>query len=520
MSSPACFLTLPPEIQLKIFTFADLVQEWPINLNKGWSKTRGGICQRNLSTRPPACTKHREVCSLINPAIRPVPTQLFRVCRAMRDTAMEVLYNQNKFTIFLDVEFALSPQAVGKMTSICVRLSGTCSCDCYVTPSHRKSCEACRSQFEAVDGSQLSAEMMETKVVERWYGLCKVLERNARPGLWLALIFDCEENLEVAQKILRPMQKLPKLANCSIRLGPIPDSALRQLAKDTVIKLTGRKSASPRNSFSFASLPIEIQRQILSYTDLVAPATFVWSPMARPEWTYKTYWQKRILFKKDEWHCQQCTDHGEACCCDVNHAAFSSSHCLCWHFPAALFLVNKVIKHLSTEIFLSRNQFLIFELTLWPRRSGGYPEELMLKMVPAYGFKYLRLLSVQLDCFHNTHLSYEPNYFYEIWQKWADFVSQNLDTSKLTLELKFLNLSRSVSLMEQDERSPLMNKAKVFKFPIPLKDFFVRIHSRWPPAIDPVRLRWEQDLERLVMGPSYDAESRGKCFDRGFYLGK
>lgn len=157
--------------------------------------------------------------------------------------------------------------------------------------------------------------------IRRWQDFCRVLETNLRPPVGLAVIADCA-NMAMAREVVQPMEHFPMLADCAIRLRQSRSLALQRLAEITVLKLTGRASANPHVPFRFMELPRELRRQILWHTDLVAVCILEWNGKGHG---YNHTRQLRPLEEYNNRCCMRCNDAGEACCCIVNHASFSSA---------------------------------------------------------------------------------------------------------------------------------------------------------------------------------------------------
>ncbi|MCJ1251703.1 hypothetical protein MMC30_008938 [Trapelia coarctata] len=322
----------------------------------------------------------------------------------------------------------------------------------------------------------------------------------------------------MAKQVVQPMEHFPMLAGCAIRLGQSRSPSLEQLAETTVLKLTGRTSANPLHPFRFMELPRELRRQILWHTDLVAPSVLEWDSNG------DYYDPTRRLRPLGEWEsmcCMRCTESGEACCCIVNHASFSSRQCICWRFPAALFHVNKEFKHHATKLFFSANQFLIWEdISLEHNHLQILATLLLLRRLPASALKYLRWLrfsfrKVLPDITLNTSSIPDP------WQQAADMIHRHLVTSKLTIELdckyQFRYKYGEARPEEEDRWNLYQTLASVFQSKGPFKDFFVHLGPfvDLPREEDSLRLDRERVLEKRIMGAGFNAVARDKYKNRG-----
>ena len=92
--------------------------------------------------------------------------------------------------------------------------------------------------------------------------------------LRLSIVCDTLDR-SIAKSIISLLVHMPTLAECAVRLGQALNCEIRQVAESAVLRVTARQ---PRNTpFRFPDLPEELQMQILSHTDLVAPDPIRWS---------------------------------------------------------------------------------------------------------------------------------------------------------------------------------------------------------------------------------------------------
>jgi len=541
------FLILPSQIRLKIYIFADLIRLCPISLNNEGS--RKAHRQKSLESYDRNSVGHERTdmnrarniyCdyrakkfllgfhdgnTAENECIcPPLPIQLLRVCRTIHDEVLEILYSQNKFKLLLERNHPLAPKAVARMTSLCIRLN-MCSC----TPHHfcqhplengiRHRCDICHALCKRGKDPPLSITPTQGMgVFSQWLEVCKILQTGLGPEMRLSVICDCAD-METAQEIVKPMGGLPTMSECSIRLGQSPFMQWRQIAESTVLLLTDRPLTRP---FRFLDLPRELQRDILCCTDLISPYVLEWN-------SYNHACDRQRGFRPFEQHdlicCMQCTDAAEACCCAVNHAAFSSIHCTCWSYPAAIFCVSRDMNREATVIFFSGNRFLVREEP-WPfdQQPGMRQALAMFHRLPLLALRNLRWIRFNLG--FDTRLDvHEGSTPLEGWKETAEFMARNLLTSKLTIELDLRHdheypdpyCSKNAMEVENDWKS-YQNMAGVFIFEDGPKDYFVHIGSPNDcpsPADYQLRLEQERTLEKRIMGPEYDSEARGKYTNRG-----
>jgi len=184
-----------------------------------------------------------------------LPLQLLTVCRFIHDEVFDILYSQNKFRILLDDQVKLSPEAVGKMTSLHVRLN-TCSCVTnHICEDPLGRCADCHQKCKRGPDPPLSDKSdLDAAVLQRWSNFCKARGGTLKPEMRFTVICDGVD-VAAAKQVVQPMQSFPKLTECAIRLGQSPEMDLRQLAEDTVLKLTRDTPAARSKPFRFLDLP-------------------------------------------------------------------------------------------------------------------------------------------------------------------------------------------------------------------------------------------------------------------------
>ncbi|PPR00207.1 hypothetical protein CVT26_009074 [Gymnopilus dilepis] len=549
MSNTPAFLVLPPSIRVQIYVLAGLVRSCPVNINK--ESSRKAFREERMESyrqdyageyehldmefaRQINCDyeKKKYLVDTLHGGLTdgecicpPFPMQLLAVCRATYEEASDVLYSQNKFKVLLGKTVKLDPKAIAKMTSLSIRLN-MCSCllGHLCNEPMNDHCHNCHAMCRRGRDMPLSrnSDMFED-VIGEWTQACKILQSAVRPDMRLNIICDCAD-VETAQMIAEPLRSLPKVTECSIRLGQSPAMEWRQLAEETALLLTGRPLVSP---FRFSDLPKELQKEILSHTELVSPYILQGSSdLYTEDCAQATF----IPFEKGDVDCcLQCTDAAEACCCSVNHAAFSTTQCKCWSFPAALFNVSREMKREATAIFFSRNRFVIYQdplsLSPWPGRNALS----LLRNLPPGSLKYMRWIR-----FHTTDIDLhvqEERTVLDLWKTMAQFVEQHCEPSMLTIELDFLydnelpNVYDLEGMVKRETTWRLyQNMVGAFQFHSGLRDFFVHLASPYDLSEDGqadlslVRRSRATMLEKRIMGEDYDSQVRGKYTNRGLSL--
>ncbi len=302
----------------------------------------------------------------------------------------------------------------------------------------------------------------------------------------LTLSFVCdidphhEQTLEIAQLATAPLQLLPPLKDCHIRLCKVPNPQLQQLSHDAVMaarRLTMPYSTPPSGPL-LMRLPRELRLLILEHTDLVTP------------------WKEVSWGRRDGGYTVQhmgCTDkdgegftawpvihHGcqfgdcwlndnnlpsVGCFCRRRHTAFSS-RCNCWIPPGASpFLVCRALCADARLVFFSRNRFIIHDDSArapvdTPSSSNGpYPHarlaaSLFLRgTVPASCLGHLRFLELVF-----------PPYRWRSWPQQDDpAVRDWAETAAWLLRGRRLNLpALTVRLVTaEDDNDPGLHRLRM-----------------------------------------------------------
>lgn len=183
------------------------------------------------------------------------------------------------------------------------------------------------------------------------------------------------------------------------------------------------------------------------------------------------------------------------------------------------------MKYQAMVIFFSGNRFLIRE-EAWPfdQQPGMRQAFTLLQHLPSLALENLRWIRFNLgpDARLDVHEGSTP---LAGLKETAQFMAQNLETSKLTIELdlrhghEYLDVYSEETAMDiENAWKSYRNMAEVFIFKDGLKDFFVHLASPydWPAMTDHrPRMERERILEKRVIGPEYDGETRGKYTNRG-----
>ena len=458
---------------------------------------------------------------------------LLLTCRTLYKEVIHTIYSRNHFVISHNSPLGLTPLlklhplAISSLTSLTILLHDTCNA-CKTDGRYRQfdhdgaSCRVlglCEPSL-SFDKTRLSSAS-EIELLPTWRRLCQRLSDHVQASrLRLCLICDTSD-VSNAKSIVYPLNHMPKLTACSIRLSKFEDPDIRRLATETALSLVDGPSVEKPPPF----LPLEIQTKILEYSDLVAPKKLTWMSFAG----WAQYLCQEDGFKADyDWNVMDNQNPCELCLRIHEHWDYleqdrcgSFSQCRCWRFPKSLFLLSTYLNREATRIFYSSNHFIIngpqstdvdhlrkdCPLFLDPLRSNALPLVKSLQI----GVPFIYTTPLDFGC-ENTLL----------WTNILETVQQYANLSKLTLTL---DMSRACSRKERfqtatyrstfqnNEAASLMEQQMVSTMTGlgGLKDFFVYGTLPWEFDLDlEKRGRRERKLERLVMGKSYDSVSRGK----------
>ncbi|OTB13415.1 hypothetical protein K445DRAFT_319963 [Daldinia sp. EC12] len=382
------------------------------------------------SSRSPYSGTHQELDAVLN---------LLLVCRAIHVEVSSHLYSANTIvTHSLDPLTRLNPSSLSYLTSLKIHLN-------VAGTTH------CGQRYWGYDSEGLRES---DPLISQWKAAIGHIAPHIKPRrLELALICDCEPGrVNAASLILAPLQQLPVLRRCHIRLGCKPNRQFRQLAWSAAERAVG---LVPPSSFHFLRLPPEIRIKILEYTDLVTPFNKVrWNPGAGyytfrecdsrkygPPYCHPNDHRACVLSKDagkscltcphgdsrvrygPESHCWRCFHYAcqfydcerrstagdqtyTGCFCSRRHAAYSPL-CQCWAPPTAFFLVSRAFREDAEAVFFAHNHFvvrtfcyyirpssLVGNTTLPPKR---YPGCEFLSTIPAGAIRHLRSLEIIFD---------------------------------------------------------------------------------------------------------------------------
>ena len=428
MAKSMSFLDLPPNVRARVFHFANLTREWPIDLSfEGltWNARQrsSGYTQdchfharkiRGISTN---INNDAAVCSCPK-----LPVSLLRVSRQIHAEVIPILYGQNVFKAshYPCLGYApliyLGSYAWKSMTSLHIIL---------------------RKFFEVGTSRQM--------VLQKWAALCDYIARRITP-LQLNLSVDCSDSVitdpEVAKQIMDPIRRLLKLKNCAIKLGPQRDEELNNVAKYMSLQASGRHTALYDVFPQFNRLPREIRLLVLTKTGLVLRSD-----------GFKEVEGISIPKGKAEnlnLCCKQCTRSLEVCCCQTRGAAYSTT-CACHRIPTPLFYVSRRMSYEATEVCYSHNTFLL---------HGTITSMVdFLHRLSPFALRRLRMIDIRLKYYQFEEWTDAGMPHAHDWQSLISFMRENLSISNLALSLNLENCVGYFSLdddPDDDDESELV----------------------------------------------------------------
>ena len=512
------FLDLPPNIRRQIYDEAGLFSNCLINLHHKGNRDRYPSEESTASDISSHSAEadddhvYWDGCSFWY--------NLLQTSWAVYNEVSSIIYSENRFMIRhrdggnLRPLQNLSPKSLASLTCLIIRVKVS-SCDIGEDCCKAGLGDAPYSCKHYKPLGHLSRA--DRSIISEWQRTASRLAKFIQPSR-LKLYFTCDtQDYETAKLVAKPFSQMPTLKDCAIRLARGPNRDLQQLAEEVVIRATGVWSHRFSSHFRFMDLPKELQLRILEFSDLVTPYEVEWCPGQgfRPARSPGS-----------------CMDSWEGCYCSRYHAAFSSK-CHCWSPPSALFLVNRDMRKDATEIFYSKNYFVIL-----PR--GGYYEpalatpdrveaSLFLARVPSYVVRYLRSVEIVFPAFEEDYLRSDEK-GYQDWLNTIDYIAKHANLSELSLTIYMSDIHEGTLIpfrsgLNREQKLTILRMYGRTLRPLArlrgLRDLFIHLtwpvdRQKWPVSDKEWEFRaretrkMEQKLEQLAMGDDYDSISRGK----------
>ena len=480
-----------------------------------------------------------------------LPLNLLYVCHAMHKEVERLLYGENRFVITrrdpggLTSLENLSISAIRQLRQLTIRINiSSCVGVCCDKSSRCDNWREIKDWKHEHDSPFSSLSDSDGSLISQWRQICSHLANIVPDQLALYIICDCQD-LEAAEMIIKPLLALPRLRDCAIRLSLGYRKQLQHLATRAVFLVTGRQRI-PAAPFRFLDLPMEVQLQILAYTNLVSSRS----------------WSRVYYFDDRFFHCEikrPCSGDASVepakvdscdasiiwldgsaprCFCTRMHSAFTFQ-CRCEDDPSKHFLVSRHFKDLAELVYYGKNYFIIASNGLMPTYYEGISSEVSRRRDHSatlpfvqwfrnnslYLVKYLELNFKQLEPTSGL-LSLAG------WKQWLntiDVLRSHPGISKLTLDIRmsepfwFPPWEKSedesmpnISELNAQREDRMINIYRPFFTSMQclgqLKDLFINLNYETSDGYldDDGRREQERILECLVMGEGYDAWKRGK----------
>ncbi|CAH0022767.1 unnamed protein product [Clonostachys rhizophaga] len=442
--TPFPFLSLPWQLRRQIYFFAHLVRECPVAITapanvivrhdaprrtekEGW----GWCCQYQQRKQ---LGRHNIAYETRECRCPEIPKQLLLLSKALHAEVEALLYGENKFIIRahraedLDLFEKLSVRALSQLRYLLVRLN---SWPCYRGHSRASFkhgvCLECRAPVSASD-AELGADNAESEaIIEQWSRACSRLSSHVIPGR-LSVEFICDVmDKATAERVLGPLGTLPRLNECTIRLGRNQDAALRSLARSAAIRLTEDlcppSSAAVSSFFPFQSLPPELRLRVLGFTNLGPNGSFrpEWSDIAVKNGRFEQAICSSLAVERE--CCLSCSFTRLDCCCPLRSASYSLA-CRCRDLPLELLLVNRQTRTDAAMVLYSTNTFTF---------TGPFLDSLrMLQSLRPDTLRRFRRICFQLE----TRQTVRWKDLADTWGLLVAFIGKFFDISRLSLIIK------------------------------------------------------------------------------------
>lgn len=201
-------------------------------------------------------------------------------------------------------------------------------------------------------------------LLDEWrLAISHVLEHATPHRLCLHVVCDCED-LQTARHVTAPISNSGiVLANCALRLARTHTPDLSREASTVAHRAMG--VADLRHPFPFMRLPLELQRLVLMFTDLVTSLREVeWAPQLG--YHFRLNWDScsggRQPYCGDVHHACRSINCWEkqqdGCFCQRYHSAYSR-HCQRWLNHQSLLCVSRSFKEAADAVFFRQNRFVV-----------------------------------------------------------------------------------------------------------------------------------------------------------------
>jgi hypothetical protein len=496
---PITFLTLPEHIRQQIyFHSADIPSSSLVHL-----KIYEGAPLFCLADRSEELTTYASL-RLVN---RKVNAEIPR-CLASRYPVL--LYGPEFSGSFLSILHEEPWDLLGYTRSLTMVLNGNtyysslwCPSDGEVTQFFRA-----RRRYQ-VRGTWTIDDV--SNFLPTWAAIITRLSQTSHVAdLELNIICNVEDS-NAAKPIVDLLQSPLQISNCAIRLHEKPSVTLEELAKQTVLRVTGQQAVSP-TPFRYFDLPAELRLRILEFTDLVSPYHDV-------QWIDLCGYHLQDGYRRSKVSCS----YGDFC---RNHGAVFPI-CVCFQNPTPLFLVCRAMLQDATKVFYSSNRIVILPnpTFLGPDEAASAPflTSKLFNKLDLSCLVYLRDLEIVLsgDSYVGEGIDMEK----EIQHNWVPALQHTRKLS-LRLYLGHEDYPCPTKLFSHDLRASLLRlfrRQEQILRPLravkSLDTFFVHVVSPYdtgelleearPQLVEDLQAQ-EKNLEAIVMGDQYDSTTMGK----------
>lgn len=308
---------------------------------------------------------------------RDIALSFLLVSRVVSKEVEHLLFSENTILVQaadngLQTFAHLSDDALSSLNKLNIRLHHTddrhCCLGCGKACGLRRNgefyahCYWCSCQWKkhsmayTVEPSLSNARQQDLEMLLEWNAIIDRLAGNTSSDLHLQLLCDTED-ICTAKEIVRPLDKLPTLHSFTIRLSANHSHSLRELAQNTLLRVTGKPAA--RTFHGYNRLPIELRMKILGLTDLVSPLPTHWHYKHK---FFRTSITERFQHRRCECNkspYRNCNTKPRCSCfCSARHTVASTS-CDCYIDPQSIFRVSQQMNQEATVVFYSRNEFVL-----------------------------------------------------------------------------------------------------------------------------------------------------------------
>jgi hypothetical protein len=399
-------------------------------------------------------------------------------------------------------------------------------------------------------------------LLAQWHLAAARLSCIASGRLALGLVCDIdphhERALDIAMLATTPLQSIPRLRDCHIRLCHTPDPRLQQVAEASVLQAcripSPPYSKPPTQAATLITLPYELRLRILEYTDLITPSREVqWS---RQDQGYVAFFgdsdhAPHREYRDQFYACRTSSDPNFSigCFCRRRHTAFSFQ-CKCWAPPTPLFLVCRTLYRDAQLTFFSGNHFIVHDYEADPcwilPFLGQNPEpgpaprydyhserfgasQFLREVVPAHCLAYLRFIELVFPPYLSQSWPQAGQPAMQDWWATVDWLQDKINAPSLTIRLVGAKPGPGApdvytdTINDSDAHTIMKSYQELLRSLKPLADnglarFYADLPYPWMLAGEPQNrfARWDwvsaqekklkERAERFVMGGRYEEQ--------------